>query len=101
MDTAQILETIMLLCFGAAWPASIIKSWRSRTTKGKSLFFLLIILAGYITGISKVLISEGTRGFLLLPYGFNTIMVAADTLIYARNTAIDRRENNIGLGTRN
>ena len=86
----KILETIMLLCFGAAWPASILKSWRSGTTKGKSLFFLLIILTGYAAGIAKVLISEGTGGFLLIPYGLNTVLVSTDTLIYFRNAAIDR-----------
>jgi hypothetical protein len=80
----------MLICFGAAWPASILKSWRSRTTKGKSLFFLLIIMAGYAAGIAKVLISEGMGGFLLIPYALNTILVSADTLIYFRNAAIDR-----------
>ena len=95
MGIAKILETVMLLCFGAAWPASIIKSWRSRTTKGKSLFFLLIVLTGYVAGISKVLITEGRGGFLLLPYGLNFIMVFTDTLIYMRNAAIDKSgENN-------
>jgi hypothetical protein len=92
MDAVKVLETIMLLCFGAAWPASIAKSWRSRTTRGKSLFFIIIILFGYIAGISKVLISEGTRGFMLLPYGLNFVMVTADALIYARNAAIEKRE---------
>jgi hypothetical protein len=96
MDVVKILETVMLLCFGAAWPASILKSWKSRTAKGKSLFFLLIILTGYVAGISKVLIAEGTRGFLLLPYGLNMIMVATDTMIYIRNAAIDRRPGEAG-----
>jgi hypothetical protein len=91
VDMVKVLETAMLLCFGAAWPASILKSWRSRTTKGKSLFFLLVILTGYAAGVSKVLISEGAGGFLLLPYGLNMVMVAADALIYMRNAAIDRR----------
>ena len=91
VDMVKVLETVMLLCFGAAWPASILKSWKSRTTKGKSLFFLLVILTGYAAGVSKVLISEGAGGFLLLPYGLNMLMVAADALIYMRNAAIDRR----------
>ena len=93
MGIAKILETVMLLCFGAAWPASILKSWRSRTTKGKSLFFLLIVLTGYVAGISKVLITEGRGGFLLLPYGLNFIMVFTDTMIYMRNAAIDKRSD--------
>ena len=34
---SEILEIIMLLCFGASWPLNVIKSWKARTTKGKSL----------------------------------------------------------------
>jgi hypothetical protein len=81
----------MLICFGSAWPVSIIKSWRARTSKGKSLFFLLIILTGYAAGITKTLITEGPGGFLLIPYGLNAIMVSADTAIYFRNLSLDRR----------
>ena len=44
-------EIIMLICFGAAWPVSIYKSWTSRSVEGKSLFFLIIVLSGYIAGI--------------------------------------------------
>ena len=91
MGIAKILETVMLLCFGAAWPASILKSWRSRTTRGKSLSFLLIVLIGYVAGITKVLITEGIGGFLLLPYGLNFTMVLIDTLIYIRNASIDKK----------
>ncbi len=91
MDAVKILETIMLLCFALAWPFSIMKSWRARTTKGKSIGFLAVILTGYVAGISKVLISEGFGGFLLIPYTFNFALVFTDTLLYFRNKAIDRK----------
>ncbi|MDR3280045.1 MAG: hypothetical protein LBT23_06000 [Synergistaceae bacterium] len=90
MDMVKALETIMLVCFGAAWPASILKSWRSRTTKGKSLFFLLVVLSGYAAGIAKVLLTEGPTGFLLIPYGFNALMVSTDTAIYFKNASLDK-----------
>jgi hypothetical protein len=80
----------MLVCFGAAWPASILKSWKSGTAKGKSLSFLIIVLIGYAAGISKVLISEGFGGFLLIPYGLNSLMVVTDGAIYFRNVSRDR-----------
>jgi len=48
----SLLETIMLLCFGAAWPFSIYKSYKSKSNKGKSLPFLLVIFIGYIAGAS-------------------------------------------------
>jgi len=90
MDAVKLLETLMLVCFGAAWPASILKSWRGRTARGKSLFFLLIVMLGYFAGMAKVLISERPIGFLMIPYGLNALMVAMDTAIYFRNNALDK-----------
>ena len=54
MNWVHILETLMLVCFGAAWPLSIVKSWRARTARGKSLGFLAVILLGYAAGLLKV-----------------------------------------------
>ena len=39
----DLMEAVMILCFGLSWPISIRKSWVSRTAKGKSLFFRLCI----------------------------------------------------------
>ena len=86
---ASALETIMLICFGAAWPFSIAKSWRSCTAKGKSLFFLVVILIGYTAGILKVLVQDGITGFLLIPYSINFIMVMIDTMLYFHNRKLD------------
>ena len=46
----------MITAFGAAWPVAIVKSWKSKTTKGKSLSFLLIVELGYISGIMHKII---------------------------------------------
>ena len=32
----ELLEIIMLICFGASWPISVAKSYKARTAKGKS-----------------------------------------------------------------
>lgn len=40
---AEILEVIMIVSFGASWPLNVIKSYKARTTKGKSLAFLCLI----------------------------------------------------------
>ncbi|MDR0615741.1 MAG: hypothetical protein LBG29_02940 [Synergistaceae bacterium] len=87
---AKILELIMLVCFGAAWPASILKSWKSRTAKGKSLFFLAIVVTGYLAGISKTLLLDGFGSFLLVAYTFNALMVSMDMALYFRNSSLDR-----------
>ena len=89
MNVAAVLETVMLICFGAAWPLSIVKSWQSRTAKGKSISFLFIILVGYLAGMAKVVLLEGWGAFLLIPYGINFCMVSIDAALYFRNRKID------------
>ena len=54
---AQVFETIMLLCFGVSWPFNIAKSLRSRTAKGKSVYFELCIIVGYLCGVMGKIIS--------------------------------------------
>ena len=88
------LESIMLICFAAAWPASIHKSWTSRTRKGKSLSFMLIIIVGYIAGIAKVLVSNSSV-YMLIPYTLNTVLVLCDLVLYYRNYRIDEGKSDI------
>jgi lipopolysaccharide export LptBFGC system permease protein LptF len=84
----SIFEAVMLLCFGAAWPLSIIKSFKSRRTAGKSLGFLLVILVGYLSGfIHKLLYSMDT---VIGLYAFNASMVIIDICLYLRNTRYER-----------
>lgn len=88
MLLGNILEIAMLVCFAAAWPASIHKSLVSRTRKGKSLAFLVIVLTGYLAGIAKVLVLHASI-YMLIPYTLNTTLVACDLLLYYRNYRID------------
>ena len=55
---AELLEVIMIVSFGASWPLNVIKSYKARTTKGKSLAFLCLIFFGYIAGIISKLINQ-------------------------------------------
>ena len=72
----SIFEAGMLLCFGAAWPTNILKTVKSKSTKGKSLLFLLIVIVGYICGIiHKILYS---RDIVLALYILNICMVITD-----------------------
>lgn len=36
---SELLEIMMIASFGVSWPLNVIKSYKSRTTKGKSLPF--------------------------------------------------------------
>jgi CDP-diglyceride synthetase len=84
----SIFEVIMLLCFGFAWPLSLAKSWRSRTTRGKSILFLLVIFTGYLCGIlHKVFYSPD--GVIYL-YILNSIMVGADIGLFFRNRSWEK-----------
>lgn len=79
----SIFEAIMLVCFGCAWPASIYRSIKSKSTKGKSVFFLIIIFIGYISGtIHKLMFS---RDIVLALYILNACMVSIDMILYFMN----------------
>ncbi len=85
----QLLESIMILSFGISWPLAIMKSWSSRTAKGKSMVFLCFILFGYACGIaSKLLMDKIT--YVLFFYALNFIMVAIDLALFFRNSRLDR-----------
>jgi uncharacterized membrane protein YbjE (DUF340 family) len=79
----SIWEIIMLLCFGAAWPFSIYKSLRSKSTGGKSIIFLYVILSGYVAGIVHKISYNFDRVTCL--YTLNALMVLADIVLYYRN----------------
>lgn len=93
---AEILEIAMVLCFGASWPMNVLKSWRARSTKGKSLAFLCLIFIGYIAGIASKLLNEaymaefGAKWYVLFFYVLNFLMVGADLVLYVRNYRLDK-----------
>ena len=84
----SVFEIIMLICFGAAWPFSIHRSWKSRATGGKSVWFLWIVFAGYIAGILHKLLHS--RDVVTLLYALNAVMVLTDLALYYRNLLLAR-----------
>ena len=93
---SELFEIIMIVSFGASWPLNVLKSYRARTTKGKSLAFLLLIFFGYIAGITSKLINEAymaafaEKWYVLFFYVLNLIMVGMDLLLYVRNRKLDK-----------
>ncbi|EHQ91236.1 PQ-loop domain-containing transporter [Desulfosporosinus youngiae] len=83
----SIFEVIMLVCFGAAWPFSIYKSYTSRSTEGKSISFLIVILVGYVAGILHKVFYQ--FDIVMYLYILNFMMVLTDLLIYYRNRRIN------------
>ena len=94
---SEIFEIIMVVSFGISWPLNIMRSWRSRTAKGKSLPFLCFIFFGYIVGIISKFLNEtymasfATKWYVLIFYCLNLIMVGIDMCLYARNVYLDKK----------
>ncbi len=92
---SELLEIIMIVSFGASWPLNVIKSYKARTTKGKSLAFLCLILFGYIAGITSKFLNENymadfaQKWYVLFFYVLNFVMVAIDLVLYFRNKRLD------------
>ena len=86
----SIFEAGMLICFGAAWPFSIYRSYTSKKNAGKSLAFLIIVLLGYVSGlIHKFLYNFDAVSYL---YMLNAAMVAIDIGIFIRNVLLERSQ---------
>ena len=96
MTPAEFLEITMIVSFGASWPLNVMKSWKSRTTKGKSLPFLCLIFFGYIAGIISKFVNEAymaefaSKWYVLIFYILNLVMVGIDLILYARNYKLDK-----------
>jgi len=93
----DLLEALMILCFGLSWPVSIRKSLKSRTAKGKSLLFEIFIWIGYVFGIIRKIIQISTGAeydwVFYLAFAFyilNITEVTIDILLYFRNSRLDR-----------
>lgn len=82
----------MLVCFGISWPFNIAKSIRSRTAKGKSVAFELLIIAGYLCGLVGKLIL-GNLSYVVFFYIADILMVAADLVMTLRNRRLDRERD--------
>lgn len=54
----SILEVLMIVCFGVAWPINLYNSFKSKSTKGKNLLFMSFIVLAYVFGIlNKLFVS--------------------------------------------
>lgn len=86
----SIFESIMLICFGLSWPLNVIKAYKAKTAKGTSLPFILLIITGYIAGITAKLVTNQIN-YVLIVYLLNLAIVSLNILVYFRNIALDRK----------
>jgi len=95
---APIFEILMLVSFGIAWPISIVKSLKSKSTGGKSVIFSFVILFGYICGITNNVLHNIDNGVFTVTLAFpfyilNLVTVSFDTVLWFRN---HKREKEMG-----
>ena len=88
----SILETVMLVCFGFSWPLNVIKAYKARTAKGTSLPFILLIITGYIAGISAKFIT-GQINYVLIASILNLAIVSLSVIVYFRNVSLDKKRS--------
>lgn len=85
---SEILESVMLICFGLSWPVSVVKNIKAHTAKSMSLPFILLIITGYIAGISAKIISHNFS-YVLAIYFVNLLFVSVNLVVYFINRNYD------------
>ena len=89
---AELLEAIMLICFGLSWPLNAYKNYRAGTAVGTSWQFIAPITAGYFAGIAAKFVS-GNLNWVLIVYFINVVCIAANWLVYFRNRRLDAQRS--------
>lgn len=75
-------EAGMLVCFGASWPFAVYKTWRTKTSKGKSFAFMGLIFTGYVSG--TIYRAWENPNPIVYLYLFNGALVLADIVLSYR-----------------
>lgn len=89
---SSIFEMLFLIGFGLSWPMNVVKDIRGKTSKGKSLMFLVFALFAYACGILSKLTAE-TISFVLVFYIINAVMVVVDTVFWFVNHRRDLKRD--------
>ena len=92
MNLAHLLEAGMLVCFGFSWPLNVVKAYRAKTARGTSLAFIILIITGYIAGISAKIINTQFN-YVLGVYFLNMAIVSANVFVYIRNKRLDKKSS--------
>ena len=90
---SDIFEIAMMILFGMSWPLNVLKSLRTRSTKGKSLLGLVLIVLAYLSGIAAKLTDDRINGFVLFFYILNCTMVLLDLLLYFINRSCEKKRS--------
>lgn len=89
MFAAQILEAVMLICFGLSWPINACKNYKAETAAGTSWQFILLITLGYVAGVAAKVLA-GAINWVLIVYFLNLVCIGVNWAVYFRNCRLDR-----------
>lgn len=73
-------EILMLICFGISWPIALMKTYTSKSVKGKSFIFLVLVFLGYVFGIIHKIIYS--LDYVIWLYVANGVLVLADMALW-------------------
>ncbi len=90
MNLTHLFEALMLVCFGFSWPLNVSKAYKARTAKGMSLPFIILIITGYLAGITAK-IMNAQFNYVLVVYFLNLAIVTTNMLVYFRNKSLDKK----------
>lgn len=90
MELGHLFEAVMLVCFGFSWPLNVRKAYKARTAKGTSLAFIILIITGYVAGITAKFLNHQIN-YVLAVYFLNLAIVMTNVLVYIRNVALDKK----------
>lgn len=78
----SIFEAGMMVCFGVSWPIAAYKTYRTKSTNGKSFTFSCLIMTGYICGIIHKLFFY--YDWVIWLYMLNMIFLATDMFLHLK-----------------
>lgn len=87
---SEILETVMLVCFGCSWPVSLMRNIKAKTAESMSLGFILLIILGYLAGIAAKIYTHN-YSYVLIAYIINLAAVSGNLVVYFINRSYDRK----------
>lgn len=80
MHSFSFFEVVMLICFGASWPFAVLKTYKTKNVKGKSIIFLSLIAIGYVAGMLHKVFHH--FDVVILLYMLNFVLVSADIIMW-------------------
>jgi len=79
IKSMSIFEAGMLICFGASWPFSLYKTFKTKSVQGKSKVFSSLVILGYLCGMMHKILYRMDIVFWL--YVICMLMVTADFIM--------------------